>query len=79
MKVLVIGATGRVGTEVVKALLQRGAAVRALTRKQPKPGAFPDAVEIGKILPISAHFAIFSSWVLTQNWKVFHLQPYGLV
>lgn len=46
MKVLVIGATGRVGSEVVKALLQRGADVRALTRKQPKPGAFPDAVEI---------------------------------
>jgi uncharacterized protein YbjT (DUF2867 family) len=46
MKVLVIGATGRVGTEVVKSLLQRGAGVRALTRKQPKPGAFPDAVEI---------------------------------
>jgi uncharacterized protein YbjT (DUF2867 family) len=46
MKVLVTGATGRVGSEVVKALLQRGAKVRALTRKQPKPGAFPDAVEI---------------------------------
>jgi uncharacterized protein YbjT (DUF2867 family) len=46
MKVLVIGATGRVGTEVVKALLQRGAGVRALTRKQSKPDAFPDAVEI---------------------------------
>jgi uncharacterized protein YbjT (DUF2867 family) len=46
MKVFVIGATGRVGSEVVKALLQRGAEVRALTRKQPKAGAFPDAVEI---------------------------------
>ncbi|MBV8968698.1 MAG: NmrA family NAD(P)-binding protein [Verrucomicrobia bacterium] len=46
MKVLVTGATGRVGGEVVKALLQRGAAVRALTRKQPKPGTFPSAVEI---------------------------------
>ena len=45
-KVLVIGATGRVGSDVVKALLQRGAAVRALTRKQLKPSAFPDAVEI---------------------------------
>ena len=39
MKVLVTGATGKVGSEVVKALLQRGAGVRALTRKQPKPGA----------------------------------------
>lgn len=46
MKVLVIGATGRVGTEVVKALLRRGADVRAFTRKQRKPGAFPDAVEV---------------------------------
>jgi uncharacterized protein YbjT (DUF2867 family) len=46
MKVLVIGSTGRVGTEVVKALLLRGAGVRAFTRRQPKPGAFPDAVEI---------------------------------
>jgi len=46
MKVLVIGATGRVGTEVVKALLLRGAGVRAFTRKQPRPGTFPDAVEI---------------------------------
>jgi uncharacterized protein YbjT (DUF2867 family) len=46
MKILVTGATGRVGSEVVKALLQRGAGVRALTRKQPKPGTFPSAVEI---------------------------------
>jgi putative NADH-flavin reductase len=45
MKVLVIGATGRVGNEVVKALLQRGASVRALTRKQRKPDAFPGVVE----------------------------------
>jgi len=46
MKVLVTGATGRVGGEVVKSLLQRGADVRVLTRKQPKPGTFPGAVEI---------------------------------
>jgi uncharacterized protein YbjT (DUF2867 family) len=46
MKVLVTGATGRVGSEVVKSLLQRGVDVRALTRKQPKPGTFPGAVEI---------------------------------
>ena len=46
MKVLVTGATGRVGSEVVKSLLRRGAGVRALTRKQPKPGTFPGAVEI---------------------------------
>jgi uncharacterized protein YbjT (DUF2867 family) len=46
MKVLVIGATGTVGSELVKELLQRGANVRALTRTQPKPGTFPGAVEI---------------------------------
>ena len=46
MKVLVTGATGTVGSEVVKALLQRGANVRALTRSQPKLGTFPGAVEI---------------------------------
>jgi uncharacterized protein YbjT (DUF2867 family) len=47
MKVLVTGATGTVGSELVKALLQRGTGVRALTRKQPKPGTFPPgAVEM---------------------------------
>ena len=46
MKVLVTGATGTVGSELVKALLQRGAGVRALTRNQPNPGTFPGAVEI---------------------------------
>jgi uncharacterized protein YbjT (DUF2867 family) len=46
MKVLVTGATGRVGNEVVKALLERGAGVRIFTRKQPQAGLFPDAVEV---------------------------------
>ena len=46
MKVLVTGSRGTVGSEVVKALLQRGAHVRALTRKQPEPGTFPGAVEV---------------------------------
>jgi uncharacterized protein YbjT (DUF2867 family) len=46
MKVLVTGATGEVGSELVKELLQRGAGVRALTRKQRKPDTFPDAVEM---------------------------------
>jgi uncharacterized protein YbjT (DUF2867 family) len=46
MKVLVVGATGEVGSELVKVLVHRGAGVRALTRKQRKPGAFPDSVEI---------------------------------
>jgi uncharacterized protein YbjT (DUF2867 family) len=46
MKVLVIGATGKVGSELVKALRQRGAEVRAFTRKQRKPDRIPDAVEM---------------------------------
>jgi uncharacterized protein YbjT (DUF2867 family) len=46
MKVLVIGATGRVGIEVVKGLLQRGVHVRAFARKQPKPGLLPDGAEV---------------------------------
>jgi uncharacterized protein YbjT (DUF2867 family) len=46
MRILVTGATGRVGSEVVKELLQRGVEVRALTRKPPEPGTFPRAVEI---------------------------------
>lgn len=46
MKILVTGATGTVGSEVAKALLQRGAEVRALTRKQPELGKLSDAVEI---------------------------------
>ena len=46
MKILVTGATGTVGSEVVKALLQRGAEVRALTRKQPESVKLSDAVEI---------------------------------
>ena len=46
MKILVTGATGTVGSEVVKALLQRGAEGRALTRKQPEPVKLSDAVEI---------------------------------
>jgi len=48
MKVLVIGGTGKVGDEVVKARLQREAGVRAFTRKQPKPGLFSDAVEVAR-------------------------------
>jgi uncharacterized protein YbjT (DUF2867 family) len=46
MKVLVTGATGEVGSELVNELLQREAGVRALTRKQRKPDTFPDAVEM---------------------------------
>jgi uncharacterized protein YbjT (DUF2867 family) len=46
MKVLVTGATGEVGVELVNTLLHRGAEVRAFTRKRRRPDGFPDAVEI---------------------------------
>jgi uncharacterized protein YbjT (DUF2867 family) len=45
MKVLVSGATGNVGGEVVKRLHERGAEVRALARK-PEAVAFPKGVEV---------------------------------
>ena len=40
MKILVTGGTGKVGTEVVQALLHRGASVRVLTRN--KEAKLPD-------------------------------------
>src|SRR5450755_1023407 len=46
MKVLVIGATGNVGSAVVAELLKRGAEVRALVRKQPEAGKLPAGVEV---------------------------------
>lgn len=54
MKVLVIGGTGNVGSEVVKELQKRGAAIRLLARKQ--PATTPTGVEtvIGDLLdPVS--------------------------
>jgi len=56
MKVLVIGATGNVGSVVVGELLKRGAEVRALTRKPDADHKLPANVEvaIGDLLdPVS--------------------------
>ncbi|MCC2976932.1 NmrA/HSCARG family protein [Sphingomonas sp. PL-96] len=61
MTILVIGATGRVGRHVVDQLLQRGAAVRVLTR-DPAKANFPAAVEIaqGDLLDIDALRSAFT-------------------
>lgn len=55
MTILVTGATGRVGRHLVDQLVQRGAAVRVLTR-DPAKAAFPAGVEIatGDMLDIDA-------------------------
>src|SRR5436305_5953598 len=45
MKILVTGATGNVGAEVVKRLHKRGAEVRALARK-PEAVNFPSGIEV---------------------------------
>jgi uncharacterized protein YbjT (DUF2867 family) len=45
MKILVTGGTGRVGSEVIKALVKRGANVRALVRKQDGSATLPKGVE----------------------------------
>jgi uncharacterized protein YbjT (DUF2867 family) len=59
MKILVTGATGHVGSELVKALSKRNAEVRVLVRKA--GAAFPDGVEvsIGDLLdPVSVRKAM---------------------
>jgi len=55
MTILVIGATGRVGRHVVDQLVNRGAAVRVLTR-DPSKADFPTEVEVaqGDLLDIDA-------------------------
>ena len=61
MKILVTGGTGNVGGAVVSELLQRGAEVRVLARKQPEPGKLPAGVEvaIGDLLdPVSVEQAM---------------------
>ncbi len=44
--ILVLGATGTVGTEVVRALLARGAPVSALVRSRTRAAALPAGVEV---------------------------------
>ena len=46
MKILVIGATGTVGSAGVGQLQQRGAEVRVLTRKQRTAVQFPSSVDV---------------------------------
>ena len=59
MKILVTGSTGKVGSEVVKELRKRGAAVRALVRK--KDASSPEGVDVvvGDLLdPVSVQKAL---------------------
>ncbi|WP_102959720.1 SDR family oxidoreductase [Mangrovicella endophytica] len=55
MTILVIGATGRIGRHLVDQLVQRGAAVRVLTR-DPAKANFPAGVDVaqGELLDIDA-------------------------
>ena len=48
-KILVTGATGTVGRQVVSELLARGHAVRALTRDAARAGVFPAGVEVVQV------------------------------
>ena len=45
MKTLIIGGTGTVGSRTVHALLERGVAVRVMTRSEDKIDALPENVE----------------------------------
>jgi uncharacterized protein YbjT (DUF2867 family) len=61
VKILAIGGTGNVGSEVVKELRKRGAKVRALVRKVGPSTQFPEGVEvvIGDLLdPVSVKKAL---------------------
>jgi uncharacterized protein YbjT (DUF2867 family) len=61
MTILVIGASGRVGSQVVQQLVQRGVEVRVLTR-DPARARFPAGVDVaqGDILDIDALRSAFS-------------------
>ncbi|HWR58836.1 MAG TPA: NAD(P)H-binding protein, partial [Thermodesulfovibrionales bacterium] len=52
MKILVIGGTGTVGSQVVQELLARKAVVRVLTRSEEKAKTLPSGVEsvVGDLL-----------------------------
>jgi len=61
MKVLVTGGTGKVGSEVIMALVKRRASVRALVRKQEASTKMPEGVEVvqGDLLdPVSVRKAL---------------------
>lgn len=60
MTILVTGATGRVGSQVVQQLVQRGAKVRVLVR-DPAKAAFPEGVDVfkGELLDLDALRAAF--------------------
>lgn len=61
MTILVTGATGRVGRQVVQQLVQRGADVRVLVR-DPSKAVFPDGVHVvqGDLLDIDALRSAFT-------------------
>lgn len=61
MKILVTGGTGTVGSAVAGELVQRGAEVRVLARKQPQAGKLPPGMEaaIGDLLdPVAVEQAM---------------------
>src|ERR1700691_5820362 len=61
MRILVTGGTGKVGSEVIKALVKRNVSVRALVRKQEASTTMPQGVEIiqGDLLdPVSVRKAL---------------------
>ena len=46
MRILVTGGTGKVGSEVIKALVKRSVSVRALVRKQEASTTMPEGIEV---------------------------------
>ncbi|MEV0049687.1 NAD(P)H-binding protein [Saccharopolyspora shandongensis] len=70
-KVLVVGATGKVGRHVVAGLLAEGVEVRAMTTRDPAEVALPDGVEVvrGDVtvpdsLPLDGVGSVFLVWPL---------------